>query len=210
MVQINDVGRTKKNAIERLIYRPKYNGHVERGKNYILVDDVVTQGGTLNELKKYIEGQGGKVVACSTLGFTKYSAVLQITDENIKRLERKFGRDEIEKYLKEFGIGERIEDITNGEARHLLRFKNVDRIRDRTPNKINRGISERNKTDTRKKTSKIYSKVTNKETARRTREMLDSIVIDGEIDLDKEKQPIRIPMKDRMAQAQEKAEKVNG
>lgn len=40
--------------------------------------------------------------------------------------------------------------------------------------------------------------------------MLDSIVIDGEIDLDKEKQPIRIPMKDRMAQAQEKAEKVNG
>lgn len=135
---------------------------------------------------------------------------MQITDENIKRLERKFGRDEIEKYLKEFGIGERIEDITNGDARHLLRFKNVDRIRDRTANKINRGISERNKTDTRKRTSKIYSKVTNKETARRTREMLDSIVIDGEIDLDKEKQPIRIPMKDRMAQAQEKAEKVNG
>jgi len=118
---------------------------------------------------------------------------LQITDENIKRLERKFGRDEIEKYLKEFGIGERIEDITNGDARHLLRFKNVDRIRDRTPNKINRGISERNKTDTRKRTSKIYSKVTNKETARRTREMLD-----------------RKSIKEQMALAQEKAEKVNG
>ncbi|NLH59665.1 MAG: hypothetical protein GX461_09710 [Clostridiales bacterium] len=144
---------------------------------------------------------------------------MQITDENIKRLERKFGRDEIEKYLKEFGIGERIEDITNGEARHLLRFKNVDRIRDRTPNKINRGISERNKTNVRKSTSPpnkqgITQKNTaigpDKETARRTREMLDSIVIDGEIDLDKEKQPIRIPMKDRMALAQEKAEKVNG
>ncbi len=219
MVQINDVGRTKKNAIERLIYRPKYTGHVEKGKNYILVDDVVTQGGTLNELKKYIEGQGGKVVACSTLGFTQYSSVLQITDENIKRLERKFGRDEIEKYLKEYGIGERIEDITNGEARHLLRFKNVERIRDRTANERNKRIPESDKTNVRKSTSPpnkqgITQKNTaigpDKETARRTREMLDSIVIDGEIDLDKEKQPIRIPMKDRMAQAQEKAEKVNG
>lgn len=70
---------------------------------------------------------------------------MQITDENIKRLERKFGRDEIEKNLKEFGIGERIEDITNGEARHLLRFKNVDRIRDRTAKERNKRIPESDK-----------------------------------------------------------------
>lgn len=127
---------------------------------------------------------------------------MQITDENIKRLERKFGRAEIEKNLKEFGIGERIEDITNGDARHLLRFKNVDRIRDRTAKERNKRIPESDKTNVRKSTSPpnkqgITQKNTaigpDKETARRTREMLD-----------------RKSIKEQMAVAQEKAEKVNG
>jgi|GEM_PF-721918 len=142
--QINDVSRTNKNAIERLISRAKYTGNVEKGKNYIIVDDVVTQGGTLNELKKYIEKNQGKVVACSTLGYTRYSAVLEIKKETITEIERKFGRDETEKYLKKYGIGERIEDLTNAEGKYICSFKTIERLRIRTIETINGRISKEN------------------------------------------------------------------
>lgn len=143
--QINDVGRTNKNAIERLINRPKYSGDVEKDKNYIIIDDVITQGGTINELKKYIESKKGNVVACSTIAYTQYSTILEITNETIKKIERKFGRDETEKYLKEYKIGERIEDLSNSEGRYIYKFKNIEQLRNKTLETINRRIPKENK-----------------------------------------------------------------
>lgn len=129
--QSNHIGRTNKSAIERLLTRAKFDGEVKRGQSYIIVDDVATQGGTLSELRSYIEKNGGHVVLASTLGYTQFSTILAIKQNNIEELERRFGRNETEKFLKEYGVAERIEQLTNGEARHILSYKGLDRIRER-------------------------------------------------------------------------------
>ena len=49
----------------------------------------------------------------------------------IKGLEAKFGRGEIEKLLNSEGIAESIESLTGPEARYLLKFRDVNSIRDR-------------------------------------------------------------------------------
>jgi hypoxanthine phosphoribosyltransferase len=140
IIQINDVSRTNKTAIERLISREKFEGNVIPGKNYIILDDVVTQGGTLSEFRSYIESNGGKVVAASTLGYTQYSTVLAVKNNTISDIERRFGRDETESFLREFKIAEKIENLTNGEAKYILSFKSLDHLRKR----ISETLSERN------------------------------------------------------------------
>lgn len=140
--QSNNISRTNKNAIERLITRATFEGEVKKGQNYIIVDDVATQGGTLSELRSYIENNSGHVVLASTLGYTQFSTILAIRQNNIEELERRFGRNETEKFLKEYGIANRIEQLTNGEARHILSYKDFDRITERA-NEI------RNKENTR-------------------------------------------------------------
>ena len=63
IVQTVRAHHTGANAVERMTRRAAFDGPVMRGAEYILVDDHVTQGGTLNELRKYIQSHGGKIVA---------------------------------------------------------------------------------------------------------------------------------------------------
>lgn len=129
--QKTKASHTNKNAIERLINRSQFAGDVKPGKTYIIVDDVITQGGTVSELRSYIENAGGKVACVSTLSFSKFSMVLGIKKETISDIERKFGKDETKRFIKEFGIGKEIEHLTNGEGKYILSFSSLDRIRDR-------------------------------------------------------------------------------
>ena len=50
IVQTEKVGHTGANAWHRLAFRAKFDGKVKPDKQYILVDDVVTAGGTFGEL----------------------------------------------------------------------------------------------------------------------------------------------------------------
>jgi hypothetical protein len=43
----------------------------------------------------------------------------------------KFGRDDLEGFLQEKGIARAIEELTNAEGKYLLKFANVDAIRNR-------------------------------------------------------------------------------
>lgn len=131
IIQITKASHTNKDALYRLLYRSKFSGNVEANKNYIIVDDVITQGGTVSELRSYIENSGGKVVCVSTLSFSRFSNVLGIKKDTISEIERKFSRDETEKLIREFGIGEKLEHLTNAEGKYILSYASIDRIRER-------------------------------------------------------------------------------
>ncbi|CAN7431753.1 hypothetical protein LJR034_002667 [Caballeronia sp. LjRoot34] len=55
IVQTTKVYHTGADAMERLISRASFHGAVYRGRDYILVDDVTTLGGTLCDLTDHIE-----------------------------------------------------------------------------------------------------------------------------------------------------------
>lgn len=132
IVQSNIIGRTGSGAWYRMAFRPKFDGEVETGKTYILVDDVVTQGGTLSELRYYIEKHGGKVVCMTTLGQSQFSANIALTSKTKLALEEKFGIIKLGSFLKENGLYEgNHEALTESEARTLLHSKGLDAARDR-------------------------------------------------------------------------------
>ncbi|MGD9825118.1 LPD38 domain-containing protein, partial [Desulfobacter sp.] len=131
IVQTNKSGHTKKDAAERIISRAEFDGDVNPGQEYIILDDIITTGETLSELRHYIENNGGKVVAASTLGYSKYSTVLAVKQDSLKKIQDKFNVKELEDVLKEFNIAGNIQALTNSEAKYILSFRAVDAFRNR-------------------------------------------------------------------------------
>lgn len=132
IVQSEKVGRTGSDAIYRLAFRPKFDGQVKKGQEYILVDDVVTGGGTLSELRYYIESKGGKVVHMMTAGAAQFSTNIALSDQTRLALEQKHGIIELRKFLKENNLyGGNHQALTESEARTLLAARSLDSARDR-------------------------------------------------------------------------------
>lgn len=125
IVQQQKVFHTGANAMERLITRPTFEGKVEDGENYILVDDVTTMGGTLAELANYIQLNGGKVRGTITLVNAGRDKRFAPATKNIKLLQERFG-DDIKKI---FGIHSHA--LTANEANYLIGFRTLDEIRNR-------------------------------------------------------------------------------
>jgi hypothetical protein len=154
IIQTNRAHRTQKDRIERLFQPVTFDGEVKQGYDYIIVDDVITEGGTTRNLKTYIESKGGRVVEISSLavGVGLTTGEIALKPETLKELKEKFG-DEISEgkfdekklnaVLKELNIANRIHELTEPEARTLLAaFSDVDAVR-------NRGIEEKEKRDQR-------------------------------------------------------------
>jgi hypothetical protein len=135
IVQANITGHTGASAAHRLGSPARFDGPVEPGGEYILVDDMVTSGSTLNGLRLHIENGGGKVVGVTTLAATShpqtgYAGQLAVTPETLARL-RKFDKVGLESLLREHEIAPSIEDLTNSQGRHIATFKDVDTLRNR-------------------------------------------------------------------------------
>lgn len=131
IVQVNKSFHTGSDAMHRLLNRAIFDGTVQKGYNYIILDDVMTMGGTLSDIRKYIEYNEGKVILASTLA-NMGQVKLAIDDELIKALSMKFGKDKLDTFLREVGISNAIEELTYAEGQQLLKFKSIDSIRDRT------------------------------------------------------------------------------
>ena len=129
IVQTNRSGHTGASGYHRLSHPALFDGDVEGGRSYVLADDFVGQGGTLANLKGFIESHGGLVVVSTTLTGKPYSAKLQPTDETLRALRIKHG-DELEKWWKE-NFGYDFDCLTESEARYLERADNAELIRDR-------------------------------------------------------------------------------
>ena len=129
IVQTNRSGHTGASGYHRLSNPALFDGEVENGRNYVLVDDFVGQGGTLANLRGFIEGQGGVALICTTLTGKPYSAKLQPSDETLHALRSKHG-DELEAWWQEnFGYG--FDCLTESEARYLERADSAELVRDR-------------------------------------------------------------------------------
>lgn len=106
---------------------PKWEGEIQRGRSYIIVDDVITSGITANSLKNWIEGQGGRVTAVTALAVSRYGRKLGITEEQAERV-RELDREECGGALGTFyrwRYADGIEGMTHQEARFVTESKNV-------------------------------------------------------------------------------------
>ena len=110
----------------RLAFRIKFEGEVQSGRKYILVDDNFTTGGSFAELKRYIELNGGEVVEALALshGNNNKENIIALTEKTRLDLEEKFGIESLQGLLKEEGIhGGNYQSLTEPEA--LFIFKNA-------------------------------------------------------------------------------------
>jgi len=130
LLQAAKVGRTAQDGFGRLTNQPAFDGPVRTDLPYIIIDDTLTQGGTLANLKGYIEEHGGKVIGTSALTGKRYSAKIALAAETLDRLRDHFEGTDLENWWNEqHGYG--FDRLTESEANYLLRAADADKIRDR-------------------------------------------------------------------------------
>ncbi|WP_447722970.1 LPD38 domain-containing protein [Edwardsiella tarda] len=130
IVQTVRVGRSGMDGFARLANQPSFAGEVRRDAHYFILDDTLTQGGTLAGLRGYIEAQGGQVIGASALTGKMYSAKMALSASTLSRLHAHFGGSNLEAWWKQqFGYG--FDGLTESEAHYLLRAGDADAIRDR-------------------------------------------------------------------------------
>ncbi len=139
VVQTNVVSHTGADGYGRLARQARFEGDVEQGREHLLVDDFIGQGGTLANLRGWIKKQGGTVVGAVGLTGKPYSAKLTPSREQLHELTQKHGRD-FEKWWKT-RFGHAFNCLTQSEARYLARSPDVDTIRDRLATAERRGNS---------------------------------------------------------------------
>lgn len=132
IVQSTRAFRTGADGITRLVKSVRFNGDVVKGQKYLLVDDAVTQGGTLADLKGYIESNGGQVVGAAVLMGKPHSAKLTITKPTLGQLRKLAGKDLEAWWNEQFGYD--FSRLTESEARYIakqIHRSGVDAVRDK-------------------------------------------------------------------------------
>ena len=112
-------------AILRLMYKPKFSGRIIRGVSYIIVDDVITQGGTVASLRHYVLKRGGTVLAVIALAFAIGSRAITPIRANILRILLNFNIVALINTLATYGICSDIRQLTNSQVRYILRFRGI-------------------------------------------------------------------------------------
>lgn len=128
IIQANIVNHTGADGFSRLARQAVFEGEVRRGAEYLIVDDFVGQGGTITNLRGFIEANGGHVIGATVLTGKPHSAKLRLTPGRLSELRDKHGN--LENWWHEsFGFG--FDALTESEARYLVKTPDADKIRDR-------------------------------------------------------------------------------
>lgn len=129
IVQSTRAKRTGADGMARIGVQPEFTGDVVRGADYLIVDDTLTQGGTIAQLKTYIEDNGGRVVGSFALSGKQYSAKISLDEQTLSQLREQYGS--IEPWWRsELGYG--FDGLTQSEARFILKSGlSPDQVRDR-------------------------------------------------------------------------------
>lgn len=128
IVQSSATMRTEQGGLGRIFSRPVFDGTVTPHRNYIVVDDTLTQGATMAALCRHIWEAGGDVAALVALSGKAYSSKLSPDDSTITQLRQKYGDLEHD-FTAETGV--RFDQLTNSEARYLVNFTPSQSVRDR-------------------------------------------------------------------------------
>ncbi len=129
IIQTNVVAHTGADGFSRLARQAEFDGAIQAGTGYVMVDDFIGMGGTLANLRGFIESQGGEVLAAVTLTGKPHSAQLQLTTDRLNELRNKHGT-ELEHWWQQ-RFGHAFDALTESEARYLVRTTDADTIRDR-------------------------------------------------------------------------------
>lgn len=129
IVQSVRAHHTGKDAFYRLTHRALFEGTVQAGREYVLVDDHITQGGTINELRNYIENNGGRVVDVFSLTASQGSTILKPSEKQLSELRKRYG-NELDTLLGDGDIAASADAITASEAAYILKLS-PDTFRDR-------------------------------------------------------------------------------
>ena len=129
VLQTNVVSHTGADGFARLARQAEFGGNIQSGCEYVLVDDFVGMGGTLANMKGYIESHGGKVLAAVSLTGKPHSAKLALSNERLQELRLKHGTELENWWLGRFAHS--FDALTESEARYLTRTETSDTIRDR-------------------------------------------------------------------------------
>ncbi|EPG9766618.1 phosphoribosyltransferase [Escherichia coli] len=137
VVQIERVHRTNAGADHRLAFNPVFEGSVERGQSYIVVDDTLTMGGTIASLRGFLENRGGDVIAAAVMTAHAGALDMAVKPKMLTAIAEKHGTAMDSFWKENFGYG--IDKLTQGEAGHLRAAASVDAIRDRISAARNEG-----------------------------------------------------------------------
>lgn len=133
VVQSVRAHRTGSDAMYRMLNRPKFvskKGYSIKGKKFIICDDVSTQGGTISEMKQFIESRGGFIVDSVSFGasFNRSTGVnssqIAPTSKTLNDLVSKWGgARNLQSFLKENNLYDgNFQAMTESEAKYLLLF----------------------------------------------------------------------------------------
>ena len=129
VTQINVVGHTGADGFARLARQAEFAGVVQAGCDYVLVDDFVGMGGTLANLKGYIQANGGRVLAAVCLTGKPHSAKLALSALRLSELRKKHGTELENWWIRRFAHA--FDALTESEARYLARTEAADTVRNR-------------------------------------------------------------------------------
>jgi hypothetical protein len=130
VLQINRAWHTDAGADHRLIARCLFDGIVEPDAGYILIDDTLTIGGTLADLRGFIMSKGAAVLGATIVVAHEGALHLPIRDKMRQDIFVKYGKDVVQEFShEEFGYG--IECLTQGEAGHIRKAPSLDALRGR-------------------------------------------------------------------------------
>jgi hypothetical protein len=92
IVQSNKVGHTRARAFQRIVTPAEFKGEVIEGANYVVLDDHVGLGGTLANLKGYVETRGGVILCMGTLTQSRDAQQISLTQMTRTELWSKHGQ----------------------------------------------------------------------------------------------------------------------
>jgi hypothetical protein len=118
IVQSNKVSHTRSKSLQRIVSPAVFTGSVSRNTNYIILDDHAGLGGTIANLKGYLETNGGRVVGCTTLTASPRSHQLAVSQRSCDLLYLNYGDDLLNFWKEHFG--HEIECLTEREAKAVL------------------------------------------------------------------------------------------
>jgi hypothetical protein len=128
LVQSNIVDHAGDIGFNHLAFQSVFDGEVQAGRAYLLVDDFIGQGGTIANLRGHILRRGGLVLGATVLTGNSSAATLPPDPATLQELRNKHERIEIW-WQHTFGFG--FDCFTAAETGFLVSNSDSDYVRSR-------------------------------------------------------------------------------